>query len=112
MGVVVHGDDFTALGCKEELNTYNEGLRNASGIKVRGRLGGGPGDDKQLRILNRIVSITENSLTYEADPRLSDSLARAFGREACISRTNPGVKYYQDIDAGVGSTRARMRPTP
>ena len=38
-------------------------------IKVRGMLGPGPRDDKEISILNRIVSWGNEGIEYEADPR-------------------------------------------
>ena len=39
ISVVVHGDDFTALGTDEGLDLYEAGLAKAFETKVRGRLG-------------------------------------------------------------------------
>jgi hypothetical protein len=39
--VVVHGDDFTALGTDEDLDWYESALKEAFEIKIRGRLGEG-----------------------------------------------------------------------
>ena len=69
ISVVVHGDDFTALGTDEALDLYEAGMKKAFEIKIRGRLGTDEKDDKEIRILNRIVRITPKGLFYEADPR-------------------------------------------
>ena len=42
ISVVVHGDDFTALGGRRELQWYEDGLREAFDIKVKGHLGEHP----------------------------------------------------------------------
>ena len=55
--VVVHGDDFTALGTDEALDWYTKVLEAAFQIKVRGRLGVGT-DMQEIKILNRVVRIT------------------------------------------------------
>ena len=39
VSVVVHGDDFTALGTDEALDEYEAGLQKAFDCKIRGRLG-------------------------------------------------------------------------
>ena len=39
--VVVHGDDFTSLGCDDELNWLEVELAKHFEIKVRGRIGEG-----------------------------------------------------------------------
>ena len=59
MSVVVHGDDFTALGGRRELLWYEDGLREAFEIKVKGHLGESPDCAKEVRVLNRIARIDE-----------------------------------------------------
>ena len=68
IAVVVHGDDLTALGKTGDLDWYEEALSKAFQIKVRGRMGENT-DCKEMRILNRIVRLTPEGITYEADPR-------------------------------------------
>ena len=41
LSVVVHGDDFTALGARAELEWYEAGLRDAFEIKSEGTSRGG-----------------------------------------------------------------------
>ena len=67
MSIVVHGDDFTALGDKANLDRYEKELAKAFELKIRGRLGEGQGDDKEIRILNRIVRVMPGGISYEAD---------------------------------------------
>ena len=38
VSIVVHGDDLTALGCKQALDQYEKDLAAAFEIKIRGRL--------------------------------------------------------------------------
>ena len=40
--VVVHGNDFTALGCVASLDVYERGMKNLFEIKLTGRIGSGP----------------------------------------------------------------------
>ena len=41
ISIVVHGDDFTALGTDADLDWYESALQKSSEIKIRGRLGEG-----------------------------------------------------------------------
>ena len=68
---MVHGDDFTAAGGSDELDWFKEQMENRfkGCIKMRGKLGWSEGDDKSIRILNRVVTCTEQGLEYEADQR-------------------------------------------
>jgi len=90
--VVVHGDDFTALGTDEALDKYEAGLRKSFECKVRGRLGAEAKDDKEIRLLNRIIRITDKGLLYEADPRHAELLAKSMGLEQSRTVATPGVK--------------------
>eukprot|EP00969_Alexandrium_andersonii_P247977 10958164-Alexandrium_andersonii.AAC.1 len=44
--------------------------------KVEGRLGEGPSDLQEVKLLNRIVRWTPDGLLYEADPRRAEQLLR------------------------------------
>ena len=50
VAIVVHGDDFTALGEAPDLEWYEKGLASFFQLKVRGRLGPEASDDKEVRI--------------------------------------------------------------
>ena len=52
--VVVHGDDFTVLGCEKQLDWFRRQISDKFEVKFRGRLGPEESDDKPIRILNRI----------------------------------------------------------
>ena len=90
--VVVHGDDFTALGTPSGLDMYEKGMAETFECKFKGRLGHGPEDLKEMRVLNRIVRVTDSGLRYEADPRHAEMLARALKLESCKHMVTPGVK--------------------
>ena len=46
VAVVVHGDDFTALGTQESLNPCEKAMSSAFEVKLKGRLGHGAEDLK------------------------------------------------------------------
>ena len=94
LSVVVHGDDFTTLGLDGDLDWFETELARNFELKLRGRLGEGT-TDTELRILNRVVSITKDGLVYEADPRHSDLLVTSLGLTAANSTLTPGVKEHQ-----------------
>ena len=62
---------------KQDLDYYETEPAKNFELKIRGRLGEGCMGDNQLRILNRIVTITATGLTYEADPRHVDPLVES-----------------------------------
>ena len=92
MAVVVHGDDFTALGTDESLDKYEAGLKKSFECKMRGRLGEEEHDLKEIRLLNRIIRITPAGLLYEADPRHAELLTKSMGLENCKQVATPVVK--------------------
>lgn len=77
----VHGDDFVTAGTKAALDWFKMELTKKYEFKEAARLGPGPQDDKQGRILNRVVTWIENGLTYGADPRQAQKLIQELGLE-------------------------------
>ena len=99
LSVVVHGDDFTALGCDAELDWYEKKLAENFELKIRGRVGEGCSGDNEIRILNRIVRLTPNGLTFEADPRHVDLLKQSMGLDGANPVGTPGVKEEPHYEA-------------
>ena len=61
------------------------------------RLGPGKQDDKEARVLNRLVRWTNQGLEYEADPRQAEKLLRDLRLdEGTKSLGTPGVKITKD----------------
>ena len=77
--VVVHGDDFTVLGHGEQLDWFKERISDKYEIKHRGRLGPSDQDDKQIRMLNRVVWWGPKGIRYEADQRHGEIMIKHFG---------------------------------
>ena len=97
--LVVHGDDFTALGRREDLIWYETELARSFEIKVRGHLGEGKECVDEMKILNRVVRLSEGGLLYEADPRHAEMLVKALTENTNTVAT-PGDKSIEvDKDA-------------
>ena len=94
ISIVVHGDDFTALGSDDALDWYEQVLKDSFEIKIRGRLGIGCPGPQQIGILNRIVTLTDEGLTSEADPRHSDLLMSSLELTSSNSSATPEVKPH------------------
>ena len=88
----VHGDDFTTAGPKSALDKFVEELRTKYELKEAARLGPAPEDDKEARILNRVVRWTKEGIEYEADPRQSEKLVQELGLQGCKGVSTPAVK--------------------
>ena len=76
---VVHGDDFNVLGMYWELDWFWKTIQERFECKKRGRLGPEEGDEKSIRILNRIVTWTEEGIQYEGDQRHVEIACEAVG---------------------------------
>ena len=98
IAIVVHGDDFTAIGEDEDLDWYEASLGKYFELKLRGRLGAGDKDVKEMRILNRILRIDSQGLKYEADPRHAEILIQSLGISNAKSVISPGVKEAYNED--------------
>ncbi len=67
--VSVHGDDFTTVGAKCDLDWLETSMENKYELRKGGRLGPGKDDAKEILVLNRVIRYTSAGLEYEADPR-------------------------------------------
>ena len=91
--MVVHGDDFTCLGWNLQLDWFREKIKDRFGVKYRGRIGPGDKEGKEMRILNRIVTWTEEGIRYEGDQRHVEIGLEELGLlEGSRSVSTPGEK--------------------
>ena len=56
-------------GPKDQLDWFKAELEKRYELTEAHRLGPGPEDDREARVLNRIVRWTDDGIEYEADPR-------------------------------------------
>ena len=102
--VVVHGDDFTAVGAKADILWYEAQLETKFEIKKRGHIGFSDGCVREMRILNRIVRLSDDGLRYEADPRHAEMMIKAMDLSSANPVLTPGVKVPSEdvnIDAEI-----------
>ena len=67
--VVVWGDDFTFLGGERYFKEIGAKMAEWYDIEIRGMMGPDAGDDKEIRVLSRIVKWESDKLIYEADDK-------------------------------------------
>lgn len=96
----VHGNDFTTVGSKADLDWFRQQLESKHELKESSRLRPGKDDVKEGRILNRIVRRTAEGITYEADPRQHEKFIAALGLEGARSVGTPIVKPSASFLAG------------
>lgn len=78
------------------------GMQPAFDVELRGRLGPEPGDVGEIKILNRILRLTDAGVRYEADPRHVELLSTALGLQDCREVATPGVKQCSDDEVADG----------
>ena len=91
-----HGDGFTTVGPKSSLDWFVEYLKTKYELKESARMGPAADDDKEGRVLNRMVRWSEEGLEYEGDPRQVERLVRELGLERAKPVATPGVKVSQE----------------
>ena len=70
----MHGDDFVAVAEDGQLDYFERVLENSMEIKRVGRIG--PRHSSAGKGLRRVVSWTDDGLTWGTDPRLSGKLLK------------------------------------
>ena len=88
----MHGDDFTFLGEDAACDWATTIMMEEYDIKLRGRLGPGKNDDKQITIPNICLERRKDELHYEPDPPHAEILIREMGVASSASVVNPGIK--------------------
>ena len=70
----MHGDDFTTLGARRHLGWFHDRLREEWTMDVRAIVGPPSCSDCEhsTRILNGVVTWTDEGILWEADPRHVD----------------------------------------
>jgi hypothetical protein len=97
---IVHGDDFVLSGTAGALDEVKARMHERFLLKELGRLGGDPGELRELRVLNRIVQWTPQGLRYEADPRHGEILVRGVaGAERALSVPGTPSKDFDPQNA-------------
>lgn len=91
VAIMVHGDDFVAVGPDAHLDHVRRTLSDKYKIKVE-QLGKGQGQSAEVRILNKVVRITESGIELEADPRHAELVVKDLGLDGAKASAVPGAK--------------------
>jgi hypothetical protein len=93
---IVHGDDFVLTGRAGALDAVKASMHERFLLKELGRLGGGQGELKEMRVLNRVIQWTPAGLKYEADPRHAEIVVRGVaGAERALSAPGTSSKEFE-----------------
>ena len=78
-------------------------------IKVKARLGPEKGDDKQVKVLHRVITWKDGVIEYEADQRHAEIIVRDLGLgETRTSVCTPGDKSLVDDEQPLEDANATM----
>ena len=91
ISVLVHGDDYVAEGYEEDLRWLEAELHKKYEIETE-IIGPGAKDKKQAKVLNRIITFTEEGVMYESDPRHAELIVEFLELSGARSVMTPGVK--------------------
>ena len=98
--VVVHGDDFLAVGDRSGLDDLDALLRKSYELKRLGTLGDEEADDKEVHFRNRLIRVgtyhNHPAVFLEPDRRHVDLLIRNLGLEQAKGVDTPDVKKSVD----------------
>ena len=89
--VMVHGDDFIAVGLESQIDKTKDTLQDKYKLKTE-KLGAGKADKKEVRILNKVVRYTTEGVKLEADPRHAEIVVQELGLQNAKSAKSPGCK--------------------
>jgi hypothetical protein len=105
--VWAHGDDFAVMVPRKYAPTFIEELSKELIVKVRARLGFRDGDDRSIRLLNRLISFVPSTgpepdmITWEADPRHIELMAHQLGLQLeSRAAAAPGLKAKRAVLEG------------
>ena len=89
--IMVHGDDFMAIGTDDDLKTTKTVLGNKYKLKVE-TLGSGKGDRQEVSILSKTIRSTKEGVGFEADPRHAELVIKELGLQEAKEGKTPGSK--------------------
>jgi len=79
------------------LDEVKAGMHERFLLKELGRLGGGRGELRELRVLSRVIRWTPSGLKYEADPRHAEIIVRGVvGAERAVGSPGTHSKDFEE----------------
>lgn len=103
--VVVHGNGFTILASGTPAQCFVEQLVQIFDAKVKEIIGPGPSDEKQMHVLNRLVTWKDRGIWYEAKQRHADLIVKSLDQSDSRPVATPREK--EEPREGDGQPLAR-----
>eukprot|EP00400_MALV-I_sp_L67-5_P000321 gene321-biopygen669 len=96
--VVVHGDDFTFLGPPSQMNWVAKEMATHVQMRIPGRIGHGRADTS-MRLLTRVITWSQDKVTFEPDRRHAEIICRQLELHAGDKPVgSPGIATKEAMD--------------
>jgi len=89
IATLVHGDDYASTGTREDLEWLREELEKKFDIKTT-LVGHDKDQEKEMKVLNRIIRATAGGWEYEGDQRHGEIIVRETGMRSAKGVTTAG----------------------
>jgi len=93
--VMVHGDDFVSVGIDSSLKWMSSELEKQFEVSTQ-IVGPERDDQKQVKVLNRIIKFTDEGIVYEPDPRHAELIVKELGLDFANPVVTPGCDEKND----------------
>ena len=107
--ILVHGDDFVVVARKSGRDYAEDTLRKAYEIKVE-NAGPEAEDNKEIKILGRIISYSFDGITCEPDPGLIEGVVEDLGLNGAKGVATPGIREEPEIGTKEITERRKSYP--
>jgi len=105
---VVHGDDFTFTGTREDLLEIKRKMEESYELKMRALLGDEPEDDREITILNRRIKWEGGCLQYEAATKHVSEILKYF--KLCEESKGLVVPFVRETREELSKDEVELSP--
>ena len=102
----MHGDEFIASGLDADLAWLEAQFKERFECKVQIR-GPGRGQQREVRVLNRVIRWSKHGILYEANQRHAEIFVRDLGLESAKAAPTAGTREEQNA-ASVPATNLEV----
>ena len=105
-----HGDDVALAGERQTVMAIYKIMEADMHLRIQATLGFGPGDDRQVKLLNRLITLEfasgKRRVVYEVDPRHVELIVGMFGLKSTsrgVSSPGEKARTAPELEELVGS---------
>ena len=109
ISTTVHGDDFSSTGTESDLRWMDGQLKSKFEVKTN-VLGPGRNHERQLRVLNRVLTWNDDGISYEPDQRHAEIIIETM--QVAKAVTTPGSRDDAAAAGPPNVTTTKTTPIP